>query len=194
METRHDIMDLPSLPAQHPVMRQDARPQTPSGSAGRVRSALATGVTLAALWAGLHWTDPQSWVIGLPTVFLGAAATLLLPASPPPHLSPAGALRLAIFAISGILRGALDVSLLSLRPGRLAQGCIEMRTRLPPGRQRRVFALAITLLPGTLTARLDGDHLIVHALDCGPATRRDLDMLEARVAGLFGLHLNGDLS
>lgn len=193
MKLRHDLGHDASRPAEKPLLLQ-ARQRVTANRAGRLRSALVTGAALAAVWAGLHWDDPASWVIGLPSALAGAAATALLPASPPPHLSLTGAVRLALFAVSGILRGALDVSRLSLRPGRLRAGCIRIVTRLPEGRPRRLFALTITLLPGTLTARIDGNRLVVHALDCGPATRRDLDALETRIAGLFGLPLDGDLS
>ncbi|KUF08742.1 Na+/H+ antiporter subunit E [Pseudoponticoccus marisrubri] len=185
MNVRHDFWPCadtprPPLPAARP------RPETPARS-GRLRSFLVTGTALAALWAGLHWDDPASWVVGGPTVLLGAGATLLLPANPPPHLSAPGVLRFAGFAIRGVLRGAWDVCRASLRPGRLRPGCLTWRTALPPGRPRRLFAVAITLLPGTLTARLEGEVLIVHALDPGPATRAALAALEARIAGLYGL-------
>ncbi|RYH07078.1 Na+/H+ antiporter subunit E [Tropicimonas sp. IMCC6043] len=193
MKVRHEFPRELHLQTDHLVILP-RRSRRASVGAGRVRAMLGTGAVLAAIWAGLHWNDPGSWVIGLPTVIAGAAATSLLPAAPPPAISLFGALRLAWFAFAGVLRGARDVSLFSLAPGRLRSGCLTVRTRLPEGRPRRLFALLITLLPGTLTARLEDDRLTVHALDCGPATRADLDALETRIAGLFRLSLDGDVS
>ncbi|MFD0982660.1 Na+/H+ antiporter subunit E [Tropicimonas aquimaris] len=189
MNVRHDFTQDLHLQTDHLVI--SSRPVR-QAARGRLRGVVFTGMALAAIWAGLHWDDPASWVIGLPTVVGGAAATALLPSAPPPAISLTGALRLTVFAIAGILSGAVDVSLSSLRPHRLRTGCLTYRTRLPDGRPRRLFALAITLLPGTLTARLERDQLTVHALDCGPSARADLDALEARIAGLFGLSLDGD--
>lgn len=164
-----------------------------SRSAGQARSALATGAVLGVLWAGLHWSDPASWVIGLPVMLLGGATAFLVPASRGPRLSPLGAIRFAGFALRGIGSGAVDVGLRSLRPGSLDCGCFPYRTRLPQGRPRRLFAVAITLLPGTLTARLDDDRLVVHALDRGEATRREIAALEDSIARLFDLDAKGPI-
>ena len=157
-------------------------------SPGRLRSALATGTVLIVLWAGFHWHDPASWTVGVPMALIGGALTLFLPASAPPRLSPLGGLRFAKFAIVGILRGAFDVSRRSLSPETLRPGCLSWRTHLPKGRPRRLFAVAITLLPGTLTARIEGDMLTVHALDLSDATRAELAALEAHIANLYRLN------
>ncbi|PRY22104.1 multicomponent Na+:H+ antiporter subunit E [Aliiruegeria haliotis] len=191
MKVRQDFASVVAVQGNHPIV-PDTTPIRDNRTTGKVRAALGTGVMLAAAWAVLHWDDPASWVIGLPTAVAGAAASTLLPVSNSPRISFTGALRLSAFAITGVLRGAVDVSLLSLRPGRLNQGCLTLRTRLPEGRPRRLFALTITLLPGTLTVRLDGEMLVVHALDCGEAVQGDLDALEHRIAGLFGLSLKGE--
>lgn len=153
----------------------------------RLRGALATSAMLIVLWAGFHWDDPSSWVVGVPTALIGGALTLFLPASAPLRLSPFGGLRFAIFALVGILRGAIDVSRRSLSPQTLRPGCLSWRTQLPKGRPRRLFAVAITLLPGTLTAKIEDDMLTVHALNLSDATRAELAALEAHIAKLYKL-------
>ena len=155
----------------------------------RIRGTLLAGGALAALWAGLHADDPASWIIGAPTVLIGAAASRLLPPPLCRGISIPGALRFAGFVMTGILRGALDVGWRSLNPTTLKPGMLIWKTALPEGGARRLFALMITLLPGTLTARLDGETLVIHTLDRSAATRADLGALEARVAGLFHLSI-----
>jgi multicomponent Na+:H+ antiporter subunit E len=178
-------------PGRDPAPQSAATPPTPRF--GRVRRATLTGAWIAGLWAALHGVaEPASWVVGVPAVIAGGSVALLLPTDPPPHLSPRGALRFAGFAVRGVLRGAVDVALSALRPTGLAPGHVTLRTRLPEGRPRRLFAIAITMLPGTLTTRLEGDVLSVHALDLNGPVEAELRALEARIAGLYGLTLEGE--
>ena len=183
----------------HDVPQND-RQQTPSvttephrkvldvtRSSGRLRGAITTATVLVVLWAGFHWNDPTSWTVGVPMALIGGALVLFLPASAPLQLSPLGMLRFAKFAIIGILRGAVDVSWHSLSPRTLQPGFIPWRTHLPKGGPRRLFAVAITLLPGTLTARIEDDMLTIHALDLSDATRDALAALEAHIAKLYRL-------
>lgn len=189
MNARDDFLPTEEVPRPEAGMR----PAPASALAAvRVRDAVATGAVLGVLWAGLHRSDPSSWAIGLPVMLLGGAATFLLPVSPGPRLSPTGTIRFVASALRGIGIGAVDVSLRSFRPATLNCGCFHYYTRLPQGPPRRLFAVAITLLPGTLTAHLEADRLIVHALDRGEATRREIAALEDSVARMFGLDLTGD--
>lgn len=153
----------------------------------RIKGALKTAMVLIFLWAGFHWDDSASWTVGVPMALIGGALTLFLPYSAPYRLSPVAGLRFAKFVIVGILRGAIDVSRRSLSPQTLQPGCLSWRTHLPQGRPRRLFAVAITLLPGTLTARIQDDMLTVHALDLSDATRAELKALESRIAELYRL-------
>jgi multicomponent Na+:H+ antiporter subunit E len=45
----------------------------------------------------------------------------------------------------------------------------------------------ITLLPGTLTAELNDDRLVVHMLDTRTDLAREMGAVEARVRALFAL-------
>lgn len=186
MNFQRDFSTGPLQEGPAPKKVQDEVPDTPLPP-GRRRGAFVTGAVLIALWAGFHWDDPASWIVGLPTALIGGALMLLLPASSSPQISPLGGLRFAAFAIVGILRGAIDVSHRSLRPQTLRPGCLVWHTHLPEGRARRLFAVAITLLPGTLTARIEGCMLTVHALDLSDATRAELGTLEAHIAELYRL-------
>jgi multicomponent Na+:H+ antiporter subunit E len=57
--------------------------------------------------------------------------------------------------------------------------------RLQSAAARLVFVDSISLLPGTLSADLQGDLVTVHALDIGDDIERSLQTLERRVADLF---------
>jgi len=151
----------------------------------RIPGAVTTVLVLLLLWAGFHWYDPPSWAVGVPMALIGGALSLCLPASKSLRLSPMGAVSFILFAIKGILIGAIDVSRCSIFPRTITPGYMPWRTYLPDGRPRQLFAVAITLLPGTLTARIEGDLLTVHALDLSDATGKDLAELEDRIAGLY---------
>jgi multicomponent Na+:H+ antiporter subunit E len=66
----------------------------------------------------------------------------------------------------------------------------EYRTTLSAG--RAALAALVTLLPGTLVVKLDGDRLLVHALASATAARAEIQELEGHLTGLFGTERNGD--
>ena len=151
----------------------------------RTKGALTTSAVLVVLWAGFHWNEPASWSVGVPMSLIGGALTLCVTASAHRRISPLGWLRFAKLVSVGILCGAVDVSRRSLSPKTLKPRCISWRSYLPEGRPRRLFAIAITLLPGTLSARIEGKILTVHALDPSVATHTELSELEAQIAELY---------
>jgi multicomponent Na+:H+ antiporter subunit E len=185
--TIHDVASIGRQ--QTPPAATDYNNEVLDGalSSWRLRGALTTGMVIVALWGGLHWDDPASWTIGVPTALISGALVLFLPPSATLRLSSLGVLRFAKFAIIGILRGAVDVSRRSLSPRTLQPGLIPWRTYLPKGRPRQLFAVAITLLPGTLTARIVDDILTIHTLDPSDATRDEIAALEAHIAKLYRL-------
>ncbi|WP_392337951.1 Na+/H+ antiporter subunit E [Loktanella salsilacus] len=189
--TVHDVV---SMDRQQAPLTTTKPPKEISGvalSSWRLRGALATGTVLLFLWAGFHWHEPASWTVGVPMALIGGALTLFLPASAPLRLSPLGGVRFLAFAAVGIVRGAVDVSRRSFSPQTLRPGCLLWRTHLPKGRPRRLFAVATTLLPGTLTARIEDDTFTIHALDLSDVTRTELAALEAHIADLYKLDPKG---
>jgi hypothetical protein len=48
----------------------------------------------------------------------------------------------------------------------------------------------VSLLPGTLSAELEDDQLIVHSLDANLPILEPLRYLESLVSGLFDLHFS----
>ena len=152
------------------------------------RSLFGTVGVFSLLWVGLAGPDPASWVIGAPVI---AAATALSFAFPPARrvrVAPLGAIRfIGWFAVAS-LRGAIDVAgrALAWRMP-LAPGLRSYETDLPPGAPRLVFVNAITLLPGTLSAGINGTRVEVHMLDTRVDLAAELAPLETRVRALFAL-------
>lgn len=152
------------------------------------RGLLSTAAALAVLWGALTGWDATSWVMGAPAVAAGTALTLLFPPRPRWRLSLPGALRFVSWFAVQAVRGALDVSRRTLAwhmP--LAPGFRSHPLRLPPGPARLVFVNAITLLPGTLSAEISEDRVVVHMLDTRGDLAADLDALETRVRALFAI-------
>ena len=153
---------------------------------------LFPAVAMAGLWILLTGGVAASWVVGVPTIAIALVALhRLWPRVPRWRIDPRGALRFAGFFLRESLRGGVDVAgRVSRRRTRIAPGLLEHAWRLPPdGPWRMLFALAISLLPGTLVARMDDDALVVHVLDTGVPVMAELAVLEQHVAALFGLDL-----
>lgn len=180
-----------------------------SGEARNALSAPATGlvvqanqITSATLWRrfvlrlvvlGLFWAFLTEFrldglIFGLPAVIAAAALVFVLPSAPGWRLSAKGSLAFALwFAMHSVL-GAVDVARRAFSPSLpLRPGFRPYQLSLPAGAPRIVFLNAITLLPGTLSAEIVGNKVVVHMLDTRADLESDLQMLEMRVAALFAL-------
>lgn len=148
---------------------------------------MSRGCAFGLLWWGLGGDDPLWWWAGLPTVGLAVVVSLAL--SPGPwrlRWNPGGLARFVPFFLFQSLRGGLDVARRTLHP-RLPLNpslvCYPLRLEESPA---QVFmANVVSLLPGTLSADLEGSVLTVHALDIGLPVTEQLQALESRVARLF---------
>ncbi len=171
-----------------PPLRRGSLPsRVPAAPTGRLTRFLLAAAPLAGVWWMLNPGDHASWIVGGPAVVAAAGTTLLFPAAPSYRPSPIALVRFSAYFAWQTVVGATDVALRALSPSlRLRPGFVEWRTYLPEGAPRRLFANAITLLPGTLTAQMDGDLLIIHVLD----TEADpgLAPLEVRVGAIFRLN------
>lgn len=157
---------------------------------GRGRRAAARLLFFAFLWFVLTEGESGSWIVGGPTVLLAALASLALPSPASWRWRPAGAARFVPYFLRQSLRGGFDVSRRALDPRLpLQPALVRHPLRLPPGPWRIFFANTVNLLPGTLSAELEEDRIIVHVLDAGPDSLRELGEVEEKVADLFGIAL-----
>jgi multicomponent Na+:H+ antiporter subunit E len=169
------------MPASSRAERQ--RPGRPGWQAWLRRIIL-----FAVLWLILTGGSADSWLIGLPVVLVSAWLSLTLWAETP--LSVTGILRFAPWFLYQSVAGATDVAFRAMQPRMpLYPGLVRHRLRLPAGASRVMLADVVSMLPGTLSADLEGDELVIHALD----TRKDLhamvEDLEPRIALVFGARL-----
>ena len=152
----------------------------------RVRRFAVTLVLAALLWwvlaEGQGFSSPLSWL-----AVLGAAcSTLVLPVSRPFRLSPAALPRFAAFFLRASIMGGVDVARRALSPSmHLEPGFVRYTTSLPHGAALTFFMAVISLLPGTLSVRLQGRLLTVHVLDTGLPIRESLEALETHVSRVF---------
>lgn len=156
-----------------------------------MRAAIHAGV-LATLWLIISEGAAGSWAVGAPVVGLATVVSLRLSPSPAVpavgRLSLPGAAAFIPFFLWQTARGSWDVACRAVHPRMpLAPAITMYRTVLPPGPWRVLFANCVTLLPGTLSADLEGAELTVHALDATQPVRTDLQRLEHRVAAVFDL-------
>lgn len=147
------------------------------------------GLLLAALW----WTlaGGAAWAFGGPVILLALGASVALQPARTVRLRPLALLRFAGFFVHRSLRAGTDVAWRALSPRLpLAPAMIDCRLRLPPGPARVFLANTVSLLPGTLSARLHGDALQVHVLDERQPIEQELRAAESHIAALFGQPLN----
>ena len=154
-------------------------------------SALALrGALFALLWWMLTEGRSDGWAVGL--VFIVLALAVSLHVSPPMQyrLSTVGLLAYVGFFVVQSVRGGLQVAGLALRPRlALAPALMEVPLRLPPGPAVVLLVGTLSLLPGTLSVRLDGATLSLHVLDGRLPIEHEVRLAEDRIARLFGIDL-----
>ncbi len=92
-----------------------------------------------------------------------------------------------VFFLHQSLRAGVDVAARTLKPSLpLQPALLRVPVALPAGAPTWWLMLIISLLPGTLSVRLEGRMLEFHCLDDRLAVERDLRHTEARIADLFG--------
>jgi multicomponent Na+:H+ antiporter subunit E len=175
-----------ALPDAARTFGDKRRPGRSAGGAARLRSAILTGSVLGGLWLVLSDFDPASLAFGAPAILAGAALTAMLPPAPPWRIAPLAALGFAGFFAWQSVRGALDVARRALDPRLpLRPGFRTVILTLGPGPGRVLLANTVSLLPGTLSAEIEGRRLIVHTLDLESDLAAEVAGLEVRVRAVF---------
>lgn len=160
----------------------------PQQGGQRPRPGLLWPVLLAAFWWSLAAPGAGALVAGGLAVLAGVVLYVGLGGRGPHPVRPHGLAVFLPFFLSRMVRGGLDVSRRALHPALpLDPDLVRYRTSLPAGLPRTFFLNTISLLPGTFSARQDGNDITVHRLDPDIAPEAMLRDLEARVGRLFAL-------
>lgn len=169
-----------------PTTAATATSVTPSGTWRRFGSRCAA---LALLWWILT-EGTGGWAFAAAVIPLIAWISLL---GAPPRAHRIRPLRVPAFAaffLRQSLRAGVDVATRTLRPSLpLQPALLRMPVNLPAGVPTWWLMLIISLLPGTLSVRLEGRTLELHCLDDRLDVEQDLRDTEARIADLFGCAL-----
>jgi multicomponent Na+:H+ antiporter subunit E len=140
------------------------------------------------LWWLLAEGRWNSWLIGLPAALAATATARALGQGGGLWISPLGLVRFVLHFLFASLAGGVDVAYRALHPRLpIDPKLVEYPLNLPPGPARLLFAAVVSLLPGTVSAELGGDRLLVHVLDSRQPIERHLRNLERHVAGLFAV-------
>lgn len=149
---------------------------------------VSRALLIGTLWWALSDGNAQSWWVGAPAVALAVLASVAI--LPPVPLAWWQVLRFTPWFLWRSLQGGVDVAWRALDPRLpISPAMVDYRLRLPPGLPRVMLVNIMSLLPGTLSAALDGELLKVHVLDGRGDVVRDLEVLESNVAKMTGVNL-----
>lgn len=146
----------------------------------------------AVLWWILAEGNFVAWGVGLVSIILALAASLILLPPSSSRLSLTGLASFLNFFLVQSLKGGVQVAVMALRPRLdLRPGMLKIPLYLPEGVGRVILVNTLNLLPGTLSVSLTTDSLRLHMLD----ERRPIEVqvrdVEARIAHMLGLKLEG---
>ncbi|MDI6713288.1 MAG: Na+/H+ antiporter subunit E [Anaerosomatales bacterium] len=151
----------------------------------RARGLVGGIAALIVAWIAIAGVDPKGVLFGAAAAVVAAA--MLAPMTGfMPRPRPAGLARFAAYFVAQSVTGGVDVALRALSPRmKLDPGWIRYPMRLTAPGLQAMFADCISLLPGTLCARIEGGAVEVHALDRSADLRASLETLEQRLSDAF---------
>jgi len=156
------------------------------------RISLGLLLALAGAWWMLTAPEGGGRMAGVVAVLLGVLLHAALGGSRGVRMRLAGLLSFLPFFVDQSVRGGVDVARRAMAPGLpVSPGFIDYRVGLPEGPSMAFFVNCISLLPGTFSAQLEGRVIRIHLLARGGEVVERLATLENKVAGLFGVEVDG---
>ena len=140
----------------------------------------------AGLWTIITEGRADSWIVGGPVVFAAAISAVLFARRQRCRWSAIGLLRFVPHFVRSSFHGGIDVAWRSLHPQLpIHPQLVEYRFQLPDGAARTFFMGVVSLLPGTVSADIRDDLLLVHVIDDRQPIQDQLEKLEQSVGALF---------
>jgi multicomponent Na+:H+ antiporter subunit E len=147
-----------------------------------LKAAVSRLVIFSIGWLLLTEGSPRSWPLSLSVIMVSTAASLRLWPSGAMRFSLRGATRFAPYFLRQSILGGWDVALRALRPSMpVNPGFIRFEFELQADAARVFFAWTVSLLPGTVSARMENDGLQVHVLNRSEGVEKRLRRLEELV-------------
>lgn len=141
------------------------------------------------IWVIISKGDFTSWVVGLPSIALAVTITDRLFAMRIQKVNISLLPGFIIWFLWHSLRGGMDVAWRALQPSvQLDPGFLHYHMTLPQGQARLIMINVVSLLPGTLSADIEGDVLVLHALDTTADVIAETLNAEQRVSALYGFN------
>jgi multicomponent Na+:H+ antiporter subunit E len=140
------------------------------------------------LWLVLTDGEWDSLIVGLPTIALALFTIKRLHKRNSRGIRAGSLPGFAVWFLWNSLRGGVDVALRTFKPRLpLHPGFVRYPLNIQHGNARIFLVNIVSLLPGTLSADLEGDELVLHCLDTGEDISTEMGYAEQHVALLFGL-------
>jgi multicomponent Na+:H+ antiporter subunit E len=154
-----------------------------------LRSIILRSLLFCAIWWMLTGSSSmKAWLFGIVPIALAVAVSLWMQAPGRRDFSISGIAGFLVFFIVRSIKGGVQVAIIALRPRLdLRPAILEMSLRSPHEAERMFIASTLSLLPGTLSAGLDGQRLHLHVLDARMPIESEVREVEAKVAHLFRL-------
>ncbi len=148
-------------------------------------------VLLLVIWWILSGST-EDWWFGLPLAAAAAALSLWLTPPATYRLRLSRLPRFAGFFLGQSLLAGWDVARRTLSPRLpLRPELLSLPLGLPAGAPTWWLMLTISLLPGTLSVRLDRHRMLeVHCLDAGLDVAGSVQTTERHIARLFGVRVD----
>ena len=142
------------------------------------------------LWFTLTGGSFYGWITGLVTICLATAVSLRLHPPGRGYVRLTGIPAFFLFFLGKSIKGGIQVAAMAAQPRlQLHPDLLEIRLRLPHESEQIFLASILSLLPGTLSAGLEGNRLQLHVLDSRLPVEQEVRDAEAHVARLFGTAL-----
>ena len=149
-------------------------------------------LVLSGLWTVMAGPGLDSWLIGGPVVLAALWSSTRLTPTGRGGFSLRGVALFLPYFMWESLKGGTDVALRVLGPRmRIDPGLRTYRTGLTRPGAQVLFLDMVSLLPGTLSADIEGDNVLIHALDRSTDLEPELQRLERRIAALFADRIEG---
>ena len=141
---------------------------------------------LAFLWWVLAKGNLDSWQVGIPAILVAIYIDYRLFRHSANHWSLGGFIVFALLFLKLSVTSGVDVVRRIYHPRLpLNPAMVVYPLKLTFPAARNLFVCTVSLLPGTLSAELGRQRLVVHVLDIDRPFNQELKLIEDRVAAVF---------